>query len=73
MAAPDKKCPDCGNVASEIKLIDKAHAGAHNEFEYTLPESKRSFWMGRYAVEGKVTAFMCGECGRIILYGKPPS
>jgi hypothetical protein len=35
------------------------------------PEAKRSFWTGRYPIEGKVAACMCDDCGRILLYGEP--
>jgi hypothetical protein len=54
-----------------IRLIDKAHYSAHMDFEYTVPEAERSFWMGHYPVEGKVAAFMCDDCGRLALYGMP--
>jgi hypothetical protein len=67
----EKTCSDCGGALTEVRLIDKVHGGAHGEVEYTLPDAKRSFWRGRFPVEGKVAAFMCGECGRISLYGKP--
>ena len=70
-ASIDKTCKDCGDALAEIRLIDKAHAGAHNDVEYTLPEAKRGFWTGRFAVEGKVGAFMCPKCGRISLFGVP--
>jgi hypothetical protein len=53
----------------EIKLIDKAHAGAHTDMEYSVPDAKRSFWTGRYPIEGRVRAWMCCECGRVALYG----
>ncbi len=37
----DKTCKDCGDALAEIRLIDKAHAYAHTDVEYTLPEAKR--------------------------------
>jgi hypothetical protein len=51
-----------------IKLIDKDRVDT--DFEYTIPEANRNVWTGRFAVVGKVTAFMCGHCGRIVLYGQ---
>jgi hypothetical protein len=54
-----------------IRLIDKAHGGGHNDLEYTVPEARRSFWMSRYPVEGRVGAYMCDGCGRLLLYGVP--
>jgi hypothetical protein len=67
----ERACPDCSSVMRSIKLIDKSHAGEHTALEYTVPEARRSFWTGTYPVEGKVNAMMCGECGRIALYGDP--
>ncbi len=67
----EKSCPDCNEAMTEIRLIDKAHSNVHQDVEYALAVAKRGFWLGRFPVEGKVAAFMCGQCGRIILYGKP--
>ena len=70
MASTDeRKCPDCGAKMHGIRMIDKAHGGGHTDLEYTLPESRRSFWTGSYPVEGKVLAFMCDQCARIALFG----
>jgi hypothetical protein len=67
----DSTCPDCGGTLDEIRIIDKAHGGGHQALEYALMESKRSFWMSRYPVEGKIAAYMCGGCGRVLLCGRP--
>jgi hypothetical protein len=53
-----------------IRLIDKTNGGAHTDLEYSLLEAKRSFWLARYPVEGKVGAHMCDHCARIVLYGE---
>ena len=75
MNTEDKKCPDCGGSMKAIKIIDKTVEGvgtaAHSDLEYTAPEAKRSFWKGLFPVEGKITAYMCDGCGRILLYGQP--
>ena len=42
-----RKCPDCSVVMYPIRLIDKIQDGARTDLEYSLPEAKRSFWMGR--------------------------
>jgi hypothetical protein len=55
----------------EIRMLDKIHGGAHSDMEYALPEAKRSRWRGRFPVEGKVVAYMCDGCARIVLYGEP--
>ena len=74
MSTPAEQiCPDCEAAMSEIRLIDKAHGNAHRDVEYALADSKRGFWLGRFPIEGRITGFMCGECGRIVLYGKPAS
>jgi hypothetical protein len=55
-----------------IRLIDKfSNYQAHGEVEYTVPEAQRSSWTGRFPVEGRVAAFMCDHCGRLLLYGIP--
>lgn len=65
-----RDCPDCNKAMAEIRLIDKSDYGIHTDMEYALAESKRS-WTSYFPLGGKVTAFMCGECGRIVLYGVP--
>ena len=42
-----------------------------DDLEYTVAGAKRSFWTGRLPVEGTIAAFMCDDCGRILLYGRP--
>ena len=69
MPTPREVCSDCGGVAHEIRLIDKSNYGAQDNFAYTLPEEKVKFWTGSYPVKGRVTAFLCEACGRIIHYG----
>jgi hypothetical protein len=66
-------CPDCGGTLHKIKLIDRSHYGAHQAgLLYALPEAKRSFWTATFPVEGAVTAFLCEQCARILLYGAAP-
>ena len=67
----ERQCRDCGAAMHPIRLIDKAHGGAHTDLEYALPEARRGFWLGRYPVEGRVEASMCDHCGRIVLHGAP--
>jgi hypothetical protein len=74
MDTTGKQCPDCGQPLKAIKILDNARIGvrpAEGELTYMAPEAKRSFWSGRYPVEGKVAACMCDGCGRILLYGEP--
>ena len=67
----ERKCPDCASGMHPIRLIDKGHGGIHTDLEYSLAEAHRSFWLGQYPVEGKVMAYMCDRCARILLYGEP--
>ncbi len=64
----ERECPDCEHSMTEIRLLDRTYGG-EGDVEYTIPNVKRSFWTSRYPVTGKVAAFMCDECGRIVLYG----
>jgi hypothetical protein len=54
---------------SPIKIMDKIVGNAIRELEYRQADDSRSFWTGKYATVGKVRAFLCGNCGRIALYG----
>lgn len=73
MSTPgERKCPDCQDNMAPILLIDKTHVtGGHQAVEYALAGERWSPWTGRFPTEGTVSAFMCGGCGRIILYGMP--
>lgn len=71
--APRSKCPDCEGQLHHVRLIDKGHADGHRDLEYTVPEAKRSFWGSQYPVVGRVDAYMCNGCGRLLLYGVPYS
>ncbi len=66
----ERKCPDCASAMYPIRLIDNAQGGTHTELEYGLSESQRSFWLARFPIEGKVRAYMCEQCARILLYGE---
>jgi hypothetical protein len=56
-----------------IVLMDRYYSSAHTqELEYRQPEDNRSFWTGKYPTAGTVNALMCGDCGRINLYGSGP-
>ncbi len=54
-----------------IKLIDKSHGKMHTDFEYAPADAARSFWTGRYPIQGKVEAYLCAGCGRIAMFGQP--
>ena len=67
----DRKCPDCARPMHQIKLIDKSgRMDEQTDLEYSLPETTRSFWLGKLPVAGVVAACMCDGCGRILLYGR---
>ena len=59
-----------------IVIMDQNAPGAMKHrragvLEYRMPDDKLSFWSGKYPSAGFVHAFMCGNCGRIALYGEP--
>ena len=64
-----RRCPDCDRDMNRIRLIDKAHDGGHTSLEYSAHDAVRSLWFGKYPVAGVVTAYMCDDCGRILLFG----
>ena len=75
MNTNDKKCPDCDGSMKAIKIVDRLLEGLvitkNNELAYTVPEAKRSFWTGVLPIEGRIIAYMCEVCGRVLLYGQP--
>ena len=72
-----RKCAECRGPMLPIVIMDKVgntftkHA-AVSEMEYRQPDDSRSFWTGKFPTAGKVRAFLCGDCGRISLYGEAP-
>jgi hypothetical protein len=75
MNTEDKKCPDCRGSLKPIQIVGKKTKNMgilkEDEWQYTVPEAKRSFWTGALPIEGKITAYMCDGCGRVLLYGQP--
>ena len=71
-----KTCAECQGTMSPIIVMDKDRYGSlgpgPQSLEYRRPDDSRSFWTGRYPTAGKVSAFMCSDCGRIALYGDAP-
>jgi hypothetical protein len=63
-------CDSCDSALHPIKLIDKAHGQRHTDLEYAPADAARSFWTGRYPIEGKVEAYLCAGCGRIAMFGR---
>lgn len=64
-------CSDCQGQMAPIVIMDKYYVNNRytQELEYRLPDDKISFWSGKYPTAGKVQAFLCGNCGKIALYG----
>lgn len=72
-----RKCVECQGPMSPIIIIDRVgmtytSGGSTQELSYRRPDDKQSFWTGKYPTTGSVQGFMCGDCGRIALYGKAP-
>jgi hypothetical protein len=65
-----KACQDCQGEMIEIVLMDRAEYGQVLPLQYRLAGDKPKFW-GGYPSTGNVESWMCGDCGRIALYGAP--
>jgi hypothetical protein len=67
---------ECEGPMSPILIMDKTYPvnvyRSAQELEYRRPDDSRSFWTGKFPTAGPVRAFLCGECGRIALYGVAP-
>ena len=70
MAIDTHKCPDCDGSMREIRIIDKSGQSGQQDLEYAAVDTERSFWTGAYQVAGKITAYMCQECGAVRLFGR---
>jgi hypothetical protein len=67
-----KPCVECEGSMSPIIIMDRyhgAHEGHSQALRYRQPDDHLSFWTGKYPSAGVVRAFLCGDCGRIALYG----
>lgn len=73
MAAKARVCVECQGSMSPIVIMDLypgvAQRAVAGPLTYRSPDDKLSFWTGKYPTAGEVKAYMCGECGRIALYG----
>jgi hypothetical protein len=72
-----RACAECRGAMSRIVIMDKigmqfASRATSQELEYRQADDTLSFWTGKYPTTGKVRAFLCGNCGRIALYGQAP-
>ena len=70
MNTEERKCMECSGAMREVRLLDKGHRGGHFDFEYAAIDAQQSAWTSRFPVEGRVTAFMCQDCGAVRLFGK---
>jgi hypothetical protein len=70
-----RECPDCTGPLDEIRILDTESAITRKtglfDLVYTAPDAERSFWGGKIPVSGDVSAWICGKCHRILLYGVP--
>ena len=65
----DRKCPDCQSNLAPVHMVDRGDGDAHHEMMYASTEPQG--WFVSYLFEGLIKGFMCGVCGRILLYGEP--
>lgn len=73
MTRANPKTCTCGGDLGEIRLIDKAHYGAHSNLEYSAANTKRSFWRAGWPIEGRIRAWVCSSCGQVHLFAEPKS
>jgi hypothetical protein len=73
-AAAMKRCPDCETGLSAIQIVDqKGHGLTDVGFHFTRSSPpKTSSWSGKLTNSaGRVQAFLCDACGRVLLYAGP--
>ena len=66
-----KKCIECQGDTAPVVVMDRNYKSIA-QLAYRQVGDKKSFWTGKFATAGSVLAHMCGNCGRIALYGGPP-
>ena len=67
-------CPDCKIELAPIRILDGLGDQGHGSaLQYASPAAKRNIWSGRYPVQGAIGGFLCGECGRVLLYAELPA
>jgi hypothetical protein len=67
-------CPDCGRPLDRIEIIDRGHMDqAHRGLAYVAPGVEKGLFGLPKAprIAGRIDAWMCGGCGRVLLHGKP--
>ncbi len=62
-------CVECGGTAVSITILDRDRSNTPSGLVYHRSGDKLNFWTGKFPTAGLVSAFMCGTCGRISLYG----
>ena len=76
MKSEKKVCPDCQHDLQPIKMLDATSPGykhegvMHTELAYAAPDAAASFFLHAVPKAGVVKAWICPECGRILLYGQ---
>ena len=70
MESTGNKCIECGSQTYAIQIIDRGESNSHYELVYAAGDAKRKFTK-TYDIEGKVSAELCQNCGRISLRAVP--
>lgn len=81
MSSGLRNCPDCKKELQPIQMIDSgagpnpagypAGGAMHVQLSYAAPDAKPSWSLGAIKREGIVRGYLCGQCGRILLYAEP--
>lgn len=65
-----KVCPDCRSNLEPVTVYSKTDYGTNYQLQYASGDAGKSWFAGRYPVKGNVDAFLYGNCGRMLLYGR---
>jgi hypothetical protein len=79
MQDAQRTCPDCRQPLRSIRILDataivfgaEQGGAAHVELSYSAIDAKPGWFTGAVPREGLVRAWLCPDCGRILLYGEP--
>ena len=69
-SGPSRQCPDCAVPLERIKLLDRNYRSVEDGLLFTTYSAKRRLWDGNYTEAYEIQAFICPQCGRLLLYGE---
>lgn len=70
MAEASRSCIECGGATYPIRVVEQDHK-YHDTLKYAAIDAHRSWFIGRYPVEGHLAAELCESCGRVSFRAVP--